>query len=179
MRHVLLLLAATGLLGFSTVIAHDADPIEIDLALGDEYFLGHDDDDPWKGTATVTVTNSGIDAWGNFHFRIFDPMGQGNYTDVIFTTGDGTYPRMNGMTMPPYDPWVGYGYTITTTVDGYSQIDLEFHNIPVNPGESVEFIVYTDNTAGQHSFFGMMMWPTTVVVSTESETFSSVKDLFR
>ncbi len=172
MRNLLLMLAAVALLGFSTALAHDADPIDVDLALGDNFVTGHDDDDPWKGTATVTVTNTGLDPWGNFHFQIFDPMGQGNYTDVILTTGDGSYPRMNGMTMAPAD------FEIVTTYDGYSKLNLFFNATPVLPGQSVQFEIYTDNTAGQHSFFGLMMWPSGVVAA-ESQTLSAVKDLFR
>ncbi len=172
MRHILLTLAAIGLLGFSTALAHDADPIAIDLGLGDTYYMGHDDDDPWKGTATVTVTNSGTEPWRTFYFQIFDPMWQGNYTDVVFTTGDGSYPRLNGVTVDPAD------FEITTTLDGYSRLGIGFTETPVYPGQSVQFIVYTDNTAGQHSFFGMMIWPSDVVAA-ESQTLSAVKDLFR
>jgi hypothetical protein len=179
MRNILLMIAAVGLLGSVTVMAHDADPVVIDLVLGDDFFIEHEDDDPWKGTVTVTANNTGTEAWGNFHLRIFDPMGQGNYTDVIFGTDGGVYPQMNGATMPPYDPWVGYGYEIVTTFEGYSQIDLYYHNMPVNPGESVTFVVYTDNTAGQHSFFGMMMWPSAVGVAVDDATLSGVKALFR
>lgn len=178
MRRVLLMIAAIGLLGFSAAWAHDEDPFEVDLALGEDFGVEHDDDAPWKGTVTVTANNTGTGAWGNFHFRIFDPMWMGNYTDVYFTTGDGLYPIMNGVVMPPYDEDTGYGYEIVT-VGGYSQINLHYHNMPVYPGNSVHFVVYTDNTASQHTIFGVMMWPSTLMVAVEDQTLSNVKALFQ
>lgn len=179
MKKILLTIAAIGLLGFSAALAHDEAPFVVDLGLGDTHTVGHDDDAPWKGTVSVTANNTGTEPWGNFHFRIFDPMGMGAYQDVYFTTGDGAYPLMNGVVMPPYDSNTGYGYEIVTTGDGYSQIDLYYHNMPVDPGESVEFVVYTDNTASQHSFFGVMMWPSGLQVSAESQTLTGVKALFQ
>jgi hypothetical protein len=172
MRKILLMLAAITLLGFSAALAHDADPIFVDLGLGESYDFGHEEEAPWKGTATITVTNTGTESWGNFHFQIFDPMFEGNYMDVIFTTGDGVYPMMNGVTMDPAN------FEIVTAPNGYSQINLYFHEMPVNPTESVEFIVYTDNTASEHSFFGMMMWPSGVVASND-QSLSAVKALFQ
>lgn len=172
MRRALLTIAAIAVFGFGTALAHDAEPIFIDLGLGDSYGLEHEEEAPWKGTATVNVTNTGLESWGNFHFRIFDPMWQGNYMDVYFTTGEGMYPMMNGVTMDPAD------FEIFTAGNGYSQIDLYFHDTPVHPSESVQFVVYTDNTASQHSFFGLMMWPSSVV-ATELQTLSGVKALFQ
>jgi hypothetical protein len=172
MKRTLLTIAAIALLGFGTALAHDADPIFIDLGMGESYSFQHDEDAPWKGTATVTVTNTGTESWGNFHFRIFDPMFEGNFMDVYFTTGDGMYPMMNGVTMDPAD------FDIHTAANGYSQLDLFFHETPVHPGQSVEFIVYTDNTASQHSFFGLMLWPS-AVVAVDSQTLTEVKALFQ
>ena len=31
---------------------------------------GHYDADPWKGFANISVTNTGTEAWGDFHFSI-------------------------------------------------------------------------------------------------------------
>ena len=101
-------------------------------------------------------------------------MGTGMYTDVYFGTGDGDiYPMINGVTVDPGN------FVIDTTTEGYSRIMILFPETPVYPGESITLTVYTDNTASEHSFFGVMMWPTSLEVGAEETSLSSVKALFR
>ncbi|MHC4950500.1 MAG: PEP-CTERM sorting domain-containing protein [Planctomycetota bacterium] len=106
-------------------------------------------DSEMKGTFTATLTNTGDDPWGDFHFAITQ------YTDVYFTTNGGLYPTMNGAVMADED-------FLISTEGGYSTIDLFFYDDSVVTNEEVTFVVYTDNTAGNHSFFGICMYPTPV-----------------
>ena len=154
MKKIGFLVAVLGLCLFSTAMAHNGEATIESLTLLDEPFdlVHYDADDGYgyKGTYTLTVTNTGNDAWGDFHFAITQ------YTDVYFTTGEGLYPTMNGVLMDIED------YTIATNEGGYSTIDLFFYDDSVVKDEEVVFVVYTDNTESNNSFFGMCVYPTPV-----------------
>lgn len=130
----------------SRVFAHD-ESWEIEIVNWDPCTLGHDDEDPWKGWATLTVTNSMLDDWGDFHFEIYEPL---TYS-VIFSDAN--------MLDSFDDPYTGFSYTIS---GDQKEVDFEFYGNPVENGDTVTFKVYTDNTANQHAWFGLIVYPTAV-----------------
>ena len=136
------------------VFAHDGSWTE-SLTDWDPITLGHDDYDPWKGTATLTVTNSMTEQWGDFHFAIYEITNPGS---VIFTTG-GTIEMLDNLGNPYAGGLgVGYNYNITTS----QTLDFTFYSNPVNSGQTVTFKVYTDNTSMQNDWFGLTVYPTPI-----------------
>ena len=107
-----------------------------DFELGYYDIIKHDDQDPWKGALTLTITNTGDEAWGDFHFYSLD-------SGVTFLE-EGGYPNMfyvGGVT--PYDAYIDFSE--------YS-IDFYFYSDPVESGETVTFAVYTDNSSHLGTF---------------------------
>lgn len=103
----------------------------------------HEDGPDWKGFAFVNVTNSTDQAWGSFSFGIFNGPG------VIITDTPAPTSSLSNFT------WQ-IGEDNTT-------LDYFFHSNPVNPGESVSFTFYTDNTLNKNAFFGIYGAPGPVV----------------
>ena len=149
MRPRILLFAFFGLcmlLGSNSAWAHDeVFPDIINLALGESYDIDHYDSDPFKGTLTLTVTNTGVDLWGDFHFQILDNQ----YNSVTFD--DGASLISNGVS----------SYTVDTTNNDHD-LNFYFYNDPIGQNESVTFQVYTNNTSGQLPLFGMTIAPSPV-----------------
>ena len=166
MRKNSVLLAILCVCLVSTASAHLAPLVTDSMALGDSKTVDHYetkdntdntaednliDQSEMKGTFSVTLTNTGTEAWGDFHFAIT------GYTDVYFTTGpNDEYPEMNGSTMLSDD------FVIGTNDAGYATIDLYFYDNPVEQDETVSFVIYTDNTQSGNSWFGVCMHPTPV-----------------
>ncbi len=113
----------------------------------------HADLDPFKGPFTVTVTNTGSQPWGDFHFGIFDPIGGQDISNVGFLDAS-----MNGE--DPTSSQSGLSWIINNDIVG-ATIDLYFCTDPVLPGETAFFTVYTDNP-DHLSFFGVLFYPTPV-----------------
>jgi hypothetical protein len=136
------------LLFVSTAFSHDG-LFDENVASWDSVVLGHNDADPFKGWATVTVTNTMAESWGDFHFEIFE-----------FMTYNVTFPTTATMLMLDNigDPYSGYSYAH----DGTHKLDFYFYGNPVDPGQTVTFKVYTDNTSNQHAWFGLAIYPTPV-----------------
>lgn len=111
--------------------------------------LGHNDDDPWKGLGTLTVTNTMAESWGDFHFQVIDFL-----ANVIFVDNP-VYVKMKDSVGAAYS---GYTYSL----NGTQQLDFYFYGNPVLPGETVSFQFYTDNTANKHTWFGLLAYPTPV-----------------
>ncbi len=107
----------------------------------------HQDADPWAGSLFLTVTNDGSEAWGDFHFEIFDPIGGQDISNVDWV--DAATSSQSGLT------WVIDNTSIGAT------IDLYFYGDPVMPTETATFTVNNVNP-DQLSFFGVMLWPTPV-----------------
>lgn len=156
-KHLLIVgLCALATMWMSTgVFAHDGDLGDFDFAdmgasaiqQADHYDVG-----PFKGYAEISVTNtSATNVWGDFHFGIVGA------TDVYFDFS----PAAENNTI--YDlPWSDNpGVTWTLALDKLS-LDVEFYGDPVNPGETIDFILYTDNTESQNAWFGVSFWPTPV-----------------
>jgi len=98
--------------------------------------------------ATVTVTNTMTESWGDFHFEIYQFL-----ANVVFT--DSASIVMKDSLGNIYS---GYTYAL----DGTQKLDFYFYSNPVNPGETVTFQVYTDNTSNQNAWFGLIIYPTPV-----------------
>lgn len=134
----------------TTVLAHSFVINEpLTMSLGDMEVIQHDDQDDWKGILTLTVTNTGDDPWGDFHFLLTSP------TDgsVVFRDDDGYVPNMTGVS--------SYTYDITDSGLG---LDFTFYSDPVHKDESVTFNIYTDNTSKKLSFFQMSIEPSPVPI---------------
>ena len=109
----------------------------------------HLDGGDFKGWFNLTITNTGSEAWGDFHFGINSVPGY-DASSVKFVVDS------------PYEP-TSTQSPLTWNLDpGLQQLDLYFYGDPVNPGETAEFHVYTDNTAEQVPFFSICFWPTPV-----------------
>jgi len=133
----------------ASVLADDADIITSFSEFTAQEFI-HQDADPWKGWAQVTVTNTGTEPWGDFHFEI---------------TGVGIE-NVDFVADPPFEPIsVPPRPSLTWAVDNNAvgaTLDLFFYADPVLPGQTAQFTVYTDNTADMNPFFGLCIYPTPV-----------------
>lgn len=110
----------------------------------------HNDADPFKGWVDVTVTNNMSEAWGDFHFEILDIGYDVTNVDFIDTS--------------PYEPTSsqsGLSWSIDNSAYG-ATMDLFFYSDPVLPTEVAQFKVYTDNTADNVPWFGVVIYPTPV-----------------
>jgi len=123
-------------------------PVEFaDVGSGALQEFVHNDADPWKGFAYVTVKNTSTQDWGDFHFQI------SGANDVYF------------IVTTPYEPvstQTPLTWSVNNPGDAPATLDLYFYNDPVLPGQIATFTIYTDNTANQNAFFGLCMYPTAV-----------------
>ena len=142
--------ALCGLLGpATTAFGHDGD-FAWSWADFSEKETVHEDAYEWKGWFQVTATNSGTEAWGDFHFQITG-IGIQNVDFVV----DAPY---QPTAVPPRPSmW----WDVDNDVVG-ATLDLYFYGDPVLPGQTAQFTVYTDNTVDQNPFFGICMYPTPV-----------------
>jgi len=133
---------------FSLVVGIDMDSVNSTAPFTSD----HEDADPFKGWANITVTNTGTEPWGDFHFEIFQVPGFGTVENVDFIVDIPNQPTSSQS---------GLTWTVNNTVVG-ATLDLFYYSDPVLPSETATFSVYTDNTTDQLSFFGMAMYPTPV-----------------
>lgn len=111
----------------------------------------HEDADPFKGWVYLTVENTGTEAWGDFHFEIFQVTSE-------------TIENVDFIVDSPYQPTSsqsGLSWAVDNDAVG-ATLDLYFYGDPVLPSETATFSVYTDNTADMVSFFGTAYYPTPV-----------------
>ena len=135
-----------------TARAHDGDVVTSFPDYVPQDFV-HEDEDPWKGWINLTATNTGDEAWGDFHFEIYDPIGGQDISNVHFLDAS----------MGGFDPTSSQSpltWDIDNDVVG-ATIDLYYYTDPVYPGEDALFSVWTDNP-DHLSFFGVMLFPTPV-----------------
>lgn len=122
----------------------------------------HNDQAPFKGVATIEVTNTGTQSWGDFHFQVFSlgTPGWSNPADVFFNISGSYYPTYSNSVGGPIIP---LGSVVSTPGSGSNgaMLDLYFNSNPVAPGQTAVFTVYTDNTQDQ-GLFGLIMYPSTV-----------------
>ena len=143
------------LLMASTAQAHDAFII---TSFADDMAAQqweHADATPFKGWVNVTVTNTGSQPWGDFHFQIYDPIGTQDISNVSFLDSTTTPPGPN-----PTSSQVPFTWTIDNVSIG-AKMDLYFYSAPVLPTQTATFSVWTDNP-DYLSFFGVMLYPTPV-----------------
>lgn len=136
-----LLFAATTATADNVAVTHDFNGTGLSVA----FDADHTEGSPFKGSLTLSTTNTGAEAWGGFRFEVLAQQ-------VYFV--DGT---INGENWDPTSTQSPLSWLIDP-VD-QSWIELSFLTDPVNPGQSATFTVYTDNTALQHSFFAVTMYP--------------------
>jgi hypothetical protein len=113
------------------------------LGSGCQQTSDHQEAEPFKGWANITVLNTGTEAWGDFHFEIFETSG-GSVENVDFIVAT------------PYEPFSPTRPTLTWTVDNNAvgaTLDLFFYDNPVEVDEWASFHIYTDNTTDQLSYF--------------------------
>ncbi len=144
---VLLTVAALMVMGLQAM-AHD-DSVSWSFGLGDTYDIDHYDDAPFKGWLNMTVTNSGQEAWGDFHLQI---TGMG-IENVSFTDAS-----MGGC--DPISSQSPISWSIDNSVVG-ATMDVYFYDDPVLSGQTFTLSVWTDNP-DQVSFFGVCAHPTPV-----------------
>ncbi|MDY6905445.1 MAG: PEP-CTERM sorting domain-containing protein [Thermodesulfobacteriota bacterium] len=155
LRYVLCFVLLAGLMAMGpvTVLAHDYTPVPIDIGgVGTNFTVSmqHDDDAPWAGWINLEVTNTGNDAWGDFHFEVYEVAGFGAVDNVDWDVTTHTPTSSQGL-----DTW-----TVNNTVVG-ATLDLYFYGDPVNPGDTATFSVYNVNP-DQLGFFGVKFYPTPV-----------------
>lgn len=145
------LLCAASLLLPRLGLAHDAThPDIIAFSRVGSYYkqeINHNDQDPFKGWFTVSVKNSGNEAWGDFHFQLFKV---GSDFGTVFFGPEAPTSSQNPMSF--------------TLSSDKTMLDLYFYGDPVQPGEIATFSVYTNNTKDKLPIFGMAMYPTPVPV---------------
>jgi len=153
------LIAAIGTLlvmllsGVAPAKAHDYAPDPFGMTLGQTLQLNHGDGDPWAGWVNLTVTNTGTEAWGDFHFEIKEIQGFGSVEKIDWLSDS------------PYAP-ISSQSGLTWGVDNLAvgaMIDLFFYSDPVRPGETATFSVYNVNP-DKRAFFGVCVYPTPVPV---------------
>jgi hypothetical protein len=126
-----------------------------ELTLGDFYELEHQDESPWAGWVNVNVTNTGSEAWGDFHFEIYQVSGYAAVDNVDWKdTAAGGYNPTSSQTSLTWD--------IDNGIVG-ATIDLYFYGDPVLPGETANFNVYNVNP-DEVTFFGVKFFPTPVPI---------------
>jgi hypothetical protein len=112
----------------------------------------HEEADPFKGYAYLTLTNTGTEPWGDFHLEIFQVTGE-------------TVENVDFIVSTPYEPTSsqsGLTWSVDNSLPSGATLDLYFYGDPVLPTETATFTVYTDNTTDEVSFFGTMLYPTPV-----------------
>jgi len=138
----------------SPVVADD-DSTSFSIALGDSpYQWEHIDAEPFKGWANVTVTNTGTEAWGDFHFEFYDPIGGQDISNLAFLDAS-----LGGS--DPTSSQSPLSWSIDNDIVG-ATMDLYFYDDPVLLDQTATFSVYTDNTINQLPSFGLMMHATPV-----------------
>lgn len=146
-------------MGVNSVWAHD-EFVDYPSAfeLGDYDTLTHYEDvnssqSERKGIFSLTITNTGQAAWGDFHFYLDD-------TSTVIFRVEGDYPSMDGIG--------AYNVNVTDFI-----LDFEFYADPVYHNDSVTFNVYTDNTASGFDFFNMGIEATPVPIPAAVWLFGS------
>jgi len=127
-------------------------PYEFSMKLEDTEQLRHDDQFDWKGNLALELTNTGTEAWGDFHFQIIYPTN----LDVVFV--DDISIEMKDSLGVEY---TDYSYNITN--DGLG-LDFLFYDNPVYQDEAVTFVIYTDNTKAEQTWFNISFNPTPVPI---------------
>lgn len=153
---------AVGLFHLATVTGARAD----DVDLGSTSFSctgaacqqdsTHYDADPFKGSITLTVTNTGTEPWGDFHFEFFQSYGGDPVDNIDWIVSTPYQPTASHVTNPADLSW-----SVNNTVVG-ATLDLYFYSDLLAPSQSTTFVVYSDNTADNVPFFGTLYYPTPV-----------------
>lgn len=148
----------------STSFAHDGEwgdfnsPMQIDwVGAVSEVNLIHNDDDPYKGWATLWVKNiCSSEDWGDFHLKL---KGWGSYF-VDFVIDEDHMPEISVYNFST--GWRDITDIDWDLLDGGARLDLEFYDDPIYIGEIAKIKVYTDNTHYCNPYFYVKAYPTAV-----------------
>lgn len=102
----------------------------------------------FKGWVYLSVTNTGTEDWGDFHFGLFqvtDPI-----TNVFFDDSAPNQPTSNR---------TGLASSVSS---GGHVLDVFFYGDPVGVGETLNINVFTNNVTDQVTFFGTLYYPTPI-----------------
>jgi hypothetical protein len=108
----------------------------------------HEEADPFKGWANITVTNTGTEEWGDFHFELYQVTAP--IDNVFFDVSS------------PNEPTSSQSGLSWSVSGGGHVLDLFFYGDALLPTETATFSVYTDNTTDQVDFFGTSFYPTPI-----------------
>ena len=129
------------------VLAHDVTVNESLSGIGSGFMIDvtHVDSDPFKGWFNLNILNESGEAWGDFHFQLFEVAGGSSLSNVFITDAASTIAA-----------------TSVISPDG-KFLDFYFYNNPVLPGGLATFNVYTDNTVDLGAF-GVSFYATPVPI---------------
>lgn len=141
------LLAVFLMVAPAPVLAHDVTVDESLSGIGSGFMIDviHVDSDPFKGWFNLNIVNQSGEAWGDFHFELFEVSGGSSLSNVFITNAASTIAA-----------------TSSISPDG-NLLDFYFYNNPVLPGELATFNVYTDNTLDGGAF-GVSFYATPVPI---------------
>ena len=149
MKKIRIIMLLLGYCLVSTSFGHLVINEDQEMAYGDDpIVLTHTDEDQTKGNQKgewiLTITNTGIISWTDFHFQI-------SFGNAFFEDSGDDYPLMqiNG---------VDAVFTDALSADG-KEWDLFFETDPVETNETVVFTLYTNNQT-DGGLFGICFWPT-------------------
>ena len=149
------------------ILANPNDPTDSGFNSLYDAFV-HNDQSPFKGVATIEVTNTGTQSWEDFHFQVFSlygtPNGAGwsSPANVFFDISGSDYPTYSNSVGGPTIPLGSVVVTPGTASTG-AVLDLYFDSNPVAPGQTAVFTIYTDNTTNK-GLFGLIMYPSAVPI---------------
>jgi hypothetical protein len=148
----------------SISFAHDGEfgdidnPYEIDwIGPVSEVNLVHEDDDPYKGWATIWVKNiCSTEDWGDFHMKLkgWSSLFVDFVVDVNHMPEISVYNYTSG--------WRDITDIDLDLLDGGAQLNMEFYDEPILVGETAKIKVYTDNTHYYCPLFYIKAYPTAV-----------------
>jgi hypothetical protein len=121
--------------------------------------LPHDDADPFKGWAALTVKNVCGQDWGDFHLVLRSSWG----SDVNFVDTPSQYePQLwlkEGSTWQQYEDLT---WAIDNGATNGAVMNLFFYDNPIGHNEKAIIKVYTDNRAHCWPSFKVCVYPTPV-----------------
>ncbi len=144
--------------------AHDGDYYFTFTGVGSSFTLEaeHEDEAPWKGNATIWITNNSDEPWSDLHLSLFavqQPFG------VVFKDAS-----MGGQ--DPTSSQSGLSWTISPDQKSMELVFTQW----VGVGQTAWFKVYTDNTATQKKY-GLSVYPTSDYVPEPSSIIAMLGGL--
>lgn len=119
----------------------------------------HQDAPEWKGVATFIFKNTMEVAWTDFHFSISAPGGGVFFEENAVETKMIDF--LAGTDYDSQDYSIVYDqFELIGGINRPTEVNFYFDQAPVQPGEYVQFDLYTDNTTYSNEFFTITATPT-------------------